>query len=214
SAPTAPITAASITSVLRSRTSTRQRPISSARRASGSKRRRSSVWKWRLAALATSRWKGAAPVGGGSTFPTPDGRRSPVDRKDEAMADDFTICVGTVGTGAWLSPDGGESWRQVRSGLWSESRIFGFAAHPKQPRTILAGADAGVYRGEEGGEHFERLDSPMNTLHVWKVAYDPSDPNTIFAGTRPAALFRSTDGGQHWETLRADMAEECPNVRV
>src|SRR5438552_6570740 len=135
-------------------------------------------------------------------------------REGTAMADNFTICAGTIGTGAWVSPDGGESWRQVRSGLWSESRIFGFAVHPKQPRTILAGADDGVYRSEDGGEHFERLDSPMNTLHVWKVAYDPSDPSTIFAGTRPAALYRSTDGGRHWEKLRADMAEECPNVRI
>jgi photosystem II stability/assembly factor-like uncharacterized protein len=130
------------------------------------------------------------------------------------MADNFTICVGTVGTGAWISPDGGESWRQVRSGLWSESRIFGFAVHPKQPRTVLAGADDGVYESEDGGEHFERLDSPMNAVHVWKVAYDPTDPNIIFAGTRPAALYRSADGGRHWEKLRADMAEECPNVRV
>jgi len=130
------------------------------------------------------------------------------------MAGNFTICVGTVGTGAWISPDGGESWRQVRSGLWSESRVFGFAVHPKRPRTVLAGADDGVYQSEDGGEHFERLDSPMNALHVWKVAYDPTDPNIIFAGTRPAALYRSADGGRHWEKLRADMAEECPNVRV
>ena len=130
------------------------------------------------------------------------------------MAGDFTICVGTVGTGAWISPDGGESWRQVRTGLWAESRIFGFAVHPKEPRTLLAGADDGVYRSEDGGEHFERLNSPMNSLHVWKVAFDPADPRIIFAGTRPAALFRSTDGGQHWEKLRADIAEECPNVRV
>src|SRR5207244_13594876 len=92
------------------------------------------------------------------------------------MANNFTICVGTVGTGAWLSPDGGESWRQVRSGLWSESRIFGFAVHPKQQRTILVGADDGVYRSEDGGEHCERLDSPMNTLHCRKVTYAPSAP--------------------------------------
>jgi photosystem II stability/assembly factor-like uncharacterized protein len=130
------------------------------------------------------------------------------------MADNYTICVGTVGTGAWVSSDSGESWRQVRSGLWSESRVFGFAVHPKQPRTVLAGADDGVYRSEDGGEHFERLESPMNALHVWKVAFDPADPEIIFAGTRPAALFRSTDGGRHWDKLRADMAEECPNVRV
>ena len=111
------------------------------------------------------------------------------------MADNFTICAGTIGTGAWVSPDGGESWRQVRTGLWSESRVFGFAIHPKQPRTILAGADDGIYRSEDGGEHFERLDSLMNAVHVWKVAFDPTNPQTIFAGTRPAALFRSTDGG-------------------
>ena len=92
------------------------------------------------------------------------------------MADNFTICAGTVGTGAWVSPDGGESWRQVRTGLWAESRVFGFAIHPKQPRTMLAGADDGIYRSEDGGEHFERLDSPMNTVHVWKVAFDPTDP--------------------------------------
>src|ERR1700720_2911063 len=125
------------------------------------------------------------------------------------MADNFTIWLGTVGTGPSGSPDGGESGRQVRTGLGSESLIFGLAVHPNQPRTILAGADDGVYRSEDGGEHFERLDSPMNTLHVWKLAYDPSDPSTIFAGTRPAALFRSTDSGRHWQKLGADMAEEC-----
>lgn len=130
------------------------------------------------------------------------------------MAGSFSICIGTVGTGAWISSDGGDSWRQVRTGLWAESRVFGFAVHPRQPRTILAGADDGIYRSEDGGQHFERLESPMNALHVWKVAFDPADPETIFAGTRPAALFRSPDGGRHWDKLRVEMAEECPNVRI
>src|SRR5262245_1285747 len=130
------------------------------------------------------------------------------------MADNFTICVGTVGTGAWISPDGGESWRQVRSGLWAESRIFGFAVHPKQPRTVLAGADDGVYRSEDGGQRFARLASPMHAVHVWQLAFDPTNPEIISAGTRPAALFRAADGGRHWEKLRAEMAEECPNVRI
>jgi photosystem II stability/assembly factor-like uncharacterized protein len=135
-------------------------------------------------------------------------------REETAMADNFTICVGTIGTGAWVSPDAGETWRQVRTGLWSESRVFGFAVHPRKARTVLAGADDGIYLSEDGGEHFEHLDSPMNQLHVWKVAFDPADPEIIFAGTRPAALFRSADGGRHWEKLRAEMAEECPNVRI
>src|SRR5260370_12768444 len=126
------------------------------------------------------------------------------------MADNFTICAGTIGTGAWVSPDGGESWRQVRTGLWSESRVFGFAVHPKQPRTILAGADDGIYRTDDGGEHFERLHSPMNALHVWEVAFHPTDPQTVFAGSRPAAPFRSTAGGGHWGQPAAAIAEGRP----
>ena len=130
------------------------------------------------------------------------------------MTANFTLCVGTVGSGAWVSPDGGESWRRVRSGLWGESRVYGLAVHPREPRTVFAGADDGIYKSQDGGQSFERLDSPMNTMDVWKIAFDPTDPDTIFAGTRPAALFRSTDGGRQWQRLRVDMVEECPNVGV
>ena len=109
-----------------------------------------------------------------------------------------TICVGTVGSGAWTSADGGGSWRRVGRGLGNESRVYGLAAHPREPRTVFAGADDGIYKSRDGGLSFERLQSPMNKMDVWKIAFDPADPDTIFAGTRPAALFRSTDGGRHW----------------
>jgi photosystem II stability/assembly factor-like uncharacterized protein len=79
---------------------------------------------------------------------------------------------------------------------------------------LPAGADDGIYKSSDGGQSFERLDSPMNRLDVWKIAVDPADPDTIFAGTRPAALFRSKDGGRSWQKLPAAIAEECPNVRI
>ena len=78
------------------------------------------------------------------------------------MSGNFTLCVGTVGSGAWTSPDGGESWRRVRSGLWGESRVYGLAVHPREPRTVFAGADDGIYKSGDGGQKFERLDLPMN----------------------------------------------------
>ena len=130
------------------------------------------------------------------------------------MTGNFTICVGTVGSGAWTSPDGGDSWQRVRSGLWGESRVYGLAVHPREPRTVFAGADDGIYKSLDGGQKFEHLNSPMNKIDVWKIAFDPADPETIFAGTRPAALFRSTDGGRQWQQLRVNMVEDCPNVGV
>jgi photosystem II stability/assembly factor-like uncharacterized protein len=130
------------------------------------------------------------------------------------MAKDFTICVGTIGTGLWQSSDGGETWRFVYKGLWLESRIFSLAVHPRDPRIVYAGTDDGVYRSEDRGASFEHLDSPMNGLPVWKVVVDPVSPNTLFAGTRPAALFRSRDSGKHWQQLAVEMAKECPDVRT
>ena len=130
------------------------------------------------------------------------------------MAGNYTICLGTVGTGVWLSPDGGESWRRAGGELWNESRVFGLTVHPHEPRTVFAGANDGIYKSTDGAMSFTRLQSPMNDLDVWRIAIDPTDPDIIFAGTRPAALFRSKDGGRSWQKMPAEIAEECPNVRV
>jgi len=130
------------------------------------------------------------------------------------MAGNYTICVGTIGSGLWLSPDGGDSWQRVRDGLSNESRVFGLTGHPRERRTVFAGADDGLYKSRDGGQSFARLDSPMNDLDVWRIAIDPTNPDIIFAGTRPGALFRSNDGGRNWRKLPVEMVDECPNVGV
>jgi photosystem II stability/assembly factor-like uncharacterized protein len=38
-------------------------------------------------------------------------------------------------------------------------------------------------------------------VDVWAIAFDPADPKVLFAGTRPAAFWRSGDGGNTWEQL-------------
>jgi len=125
------------------------------------------------------------------------------------MAGNYTICVGTVGTGAWISPDGGETWRQVRAGLWSESRVFGFAIHPKQPRTILAGTrPAALYRSIDGGRHWEKLRAEMaeecpnvRVPRVTALTVDPSDHCIVWAGVEVDGVRRSRDGGESWTRI-------------
>ena len=130
------------------------------------------------------------------------------------MAKDFTVCVGTLGSGIWRSTDGGESWSRARGNFPMDCRVYGVTAHPNDPEVILAGTHAGIYRSDDRGNTFEQLDAPFNDIDVWKIAFDKTNPDTIFAGTRPAGIYRTRDGGQHWDKLPVEIAEECPNVGV
>ena len=129
------------------------------------------------------------------------------------MPSKYTALVGTVGTGIWTSADGGESWRRP-SGVWNETQVFAIAPHPNESDLILAGANDGIYRSVDRGNTFEPVDSPLSGRAIWSVAFDPVDPDTVFAGgRRPAAVFRSRDRGAHWEELNTVFAAECPAVR-
>ena len=46
------------------------------------------------------------------------------------MGKDFTICVGTIGSGIWRSPDGGETWSRVRPSRYPENDVRALAVHP------------------------------------------------------------------------------------
>lgn len=130
------------------------------------------------------------------------------------MAKDFTICMGTLGAGIWRSPNGGANWQRARlgDGYQGDKSVYGFAVHPKDPAVIYAAGGDGVYLSRDRGANFDRLDSPMNGMRVWRVVVDPVEPDTVFAGTCPAAVFRSRDGGAQWRNVCNDFAEECMNV--
>jgi photosystem II stability/assembly factor-like uncharacterized protein len=69
-----------------------------------------------------------------------------------------------------------------------------------------------MYRSEDRGANFEHIESPLDAYHVWRIAIDPTNPETMFAGTALPAIFRSRDAGLHWEKLPAEFATECMNV--
>src|SRR5260370_29276542 len=61
---------------------------------------------------------------------------------------------------------------------------------------LLAGTADGVYGSGDRGSAWQRLG--LADQEVLEVMPAPSDPRLISAGTRPAALFRSRDGGATW----------------
>ena len=125
------------------------------------------------------------------------------------MGADYSICLGTAGWGVWHSPDAGTSWVRHRRPFPLNSRIQALVVHPAEPHTVFAGGDTGLFVSHNGGADWERIGTQGALPTIWSLAIDPVDPQILFAGTRPAGVYRSRDGGQHWEQLAVDIASEC-----
>lgn len=130
------------------------------------------------------------------------------------MAKDFTICIGTVGAGVWYSPNGGEKWRRSKMKLPfhaepGEVQIRALAVYPNNPQRLLAGSEVGIYRSEDKGASWELLDSPMDGKQIWSLGIHPSNPEVIYAGTKPPAIYRSLNDGKSWERVPIITAESC-----
>ncbi|MFB6192502.1 MAG: WD40/YVTN/BNR-like repeat-containing protein [Haloarculaceae archaeon] len=91
------------------------------------------------------------------------------------------------------------------------------AVHPDRPDRVFCGTfGAGLQRSIDGGDSWERVgidaidpgEDPETArrrgtdgISVMSVAVDPADPDVVWAGTEPSALFRSADGGESWERV-------------
>jgi photosystem II stability/assembly factor-like uncharacterized protein len=89
------------------------------------------------------------------------------------------------------------------------SRVQALVAHPGQARTVFAGGDTGAFVSRDGGARWERVGAQGDLPTIWSLAIDPVDHDILFAGTRPAGVWRSRDGGRQWEKLNVEIAPEC-----
>ena len=70
---------------------------------------------------------------------------------------------------------------------------------------------ASIAATDHGG-HWERLSAPKPGLAVWSLQFHPRDPDVIFAGYEPYAIYRSDNGGKSWDRLPMDVT--FPDVTV
>src|SRR4029450_13863498 len=91
----------------------------------------------------------------------------------------------------------GGDWHHVLGTV----EAYTVVVHPKDPKTVFAGTNDGVWRSTDRGATFRRTGFPDAKKQGWCFMVDSRDSQRIFAGASPIAVYRSDDGGANWKKL-------------
>jgi photosystem II stability/assembly factor-like uncharacterized protein len=127
------------------------------------------------------------------------------------------VMIGTK-KGLWLATsDDREAWR-LDGPHFLMNEVYSAAVDTRRGSTrLLVGAMSShfgpqVFRSDDLGRTWQETpngairfpeDTGAALEQVWQLALPRAEPEVVYAGTQPSALFRSTDGGESFSMVRA-----------
>jgi photosystem II stability/assembly factor-like uncharacterized protein len=137
----------------------------------------------------------------------------------------------SFGNGIYRSADGGRTWRHV--GLDATRQIGRILVDPRDPGVVFVAAlghayganpDRGVFRSRDAGATWQKVLFKDGDTGAIDLAFDPTNAQILYASLwntrRPpwsvyppsygpgSGLYRSTDGGDHWQQLTNGLPAE------
>jgi photosystem II stability/assembly factor-like uncharacterized protein len=114
----------------------------------------------------------------------------------------YSFSSGGKGSGLYKSTDGGETWRQLKTGLPAgEKGRIAVAVAPTRASVVYAlveAEDTALYRSDDTGESWRKVNDSFNIqvrpFYFARIVVDPTDFNTIYKPGLSLAI--STDGGK------------------
>jgi photosystem II stability/assembly factor-like uncharacterized protein len=82
-------------------------------------------------------------------------------------------------------------------GLPTDRTVYAIHSHPKVPQRLLAALQEELYRTEDAGKTWQRIELPVAS-HLVAFAHHPEDPALLFAATDEGDILKGMDGGAHW----------------
>ena len=130
-----------------------------------------------------------------------------------------TFYFGGADGGVWKTVDAGLTWKpQFQTG--ESISIGALAVAPSNPDILYIGTGQpeqarydtvegdGVYRSDDGGDTWKSV-GLKDSRHIGRIWVDPKNPDVvlvaalghIFGPNQERGVFRSEDGGQHWDKV-------------
>jgi photosystem II stability/assembly factor-like uncharacterized protein len=135
------------------------------------------------------------------------------------------VLVGTRKGAFVLTAEGKREQWDVSGPHFAGWEIYHVKGSPADPNRVFASQSSGwfgqvIQRSDDGGatwgpvgnefsyqgepgthQWYDGTPHPWEFARVWHLEPSLDDPDTVYAGVEDAGLFRSADGGKHWEEL-------------
>ena len=130
----------------------------------------------------------------------------------------------------WKTIDDGQTWQRLGEQTFGNNGVGGrpflmmLPGGAQNTRTIFAAIyGQGIFRSTDAGASWAASDggiSETDKVHVWTLAFDPVNTNTLYAGiadgsanggSQDGGVYKSIDGGATWTKLTGNSA---PNAQV
>lgn len=139
------------------------------------------------------------------------------------------------GDGVYKSTDAGKTWKKM--GLDQSQHIARIVVHPKDPNTVFVAVQGalyskssqrGIYKSTDGGVTWKNVLYVDEKTGCAELSMDMNNPTILYAamwehgrlpwkvisGGPGSGLYKSTDGGEHWEKMQEGLPKEMGKMAI
>ena len=141
------------------------------------------------------------------------------------------MLIAISAAGGFRSEDGGETFRPINSGVAADFApdpfpvvgqcVHKLLQHPARPERLWQQNHCGVYRSDDYGDNWERLEgNGLPSGFGFPLALDPNDPDVAYVVPEEGAenrvtsggrlgVYRTRDGGASWTLLEGGLPQQA-----
>ena len=139
------------------------------------------------------------------------------------------------GDGVYKSTDAGKTWKKM--GLDQSQHIARIVIHPKNPDIVFIAVQGalyskstqrGIYKSTDGGITWKNVLYVDDKTGCAELSLDMNNPTILYAamwehgrlpwkvisGGPGSGLYKSTDGGEHWEKMQEGLPKEMGKMAI